>query len=823
MTLRNTVSRMSGRFLMPTKRTSFCHHRSVQVLLAFILSALSLRGADSYERVIQPFMEKYCLACHGAKKQKGDLRIDTLSREFKGGLDTELWAEIMGRMNSGEMPPEDEAQPSPAETGRIVGWINDRIREGEAARMAARPPVAHYRLSRDEYAHTVYDLLGVVFDPRAPGAFTEDPRWHGFERIGSELSLSPSHIEKYLKAAEEIIDQAFPDVPPRQIKTHRRAIDIDWNNREKEPQLREIGVLDHIRTLIWPGHKLTYLRPDSNHRQNAGIYRGRIKLSGLTPKGGRPPHLILFSKKLDRTLFETDVLAPEHEPTVFEFETFLPAGAFDVTIDNSVPGPSNAGRQGRPGGFVFTTLDDPKSRAPWQRKMTDDEGNPLYPFLIFDWMEWEGPIVKPEDVAKREGLFPHDADTVNACLKRFAERAWRRPVTDRELDRYRNIFAAQQAAGVEFRRAYKSALVGIMASKNFTYIAEGDAEARRNHLNGPELASRLSYFLWSSLPDTELTRAAKAGELANPAGLRKQLSRMVADSKIGRFTESFPQQWLQLAKVGMFPPDEKLYPDYDQWLEQSMINETREYFAAMFRENLPLREFLDSNWTMLNPRLAHHYELPIPATAGFQRVSLPANAHRGGIMTHGSVLSLTSDGTRHRPVHRGIWVSEVLLGIVPPPPPPNVDAIEPNPVNEPKATIRQKLEAHVANPNCASCHAKIDPLGFAFDNYDAVGRWRTEEFVPKGRGQNPPVDASGRLPDGRPFDGPEHFKELLAANEDAFVRAFVEKLANYALRRAMTVDDRDQLDAIVTTTKPNQHRLQTVIEAFVTSELFLKR
>lgn len=804
---------------------SFGPNRFVRslVLILIVLSVSGAFAADSYERAVQPFMEKYCLRCHGEKKRKGDLRIDTLSRDFSGGLDTELWVEIMSRMNSGEMPPEDEQQPTPVETGKIVGWINDRIKEGEAVRMAKRPPVAHYRLSREEYAHTVYDLLGVVFDPRAPGAFTEDPEWHGFERIGSELSLSPSHIEKYLKAAEEIIDQAFPDAPPRQIRSHRRAIDIDWNNREKEDELREIGVLEHIRTLIWPGHQLSYLRPDGGHRQAAGIYRGRIKLSGLAPKGGRPPHLTLYSKKLDRMIFEADVLAPEDQPTVLEFETFIPEGQLDVTINNAVPGPSNAGRQGRPGGFVFTTLDDPKSRAPWQRKLTDDEGNPLYPFLIFDWIEWEGPIVKPQDVAKREGMFPQDASEVDACLKRFAERAWRRPVVDRELDRYRKIFNGQLAAGVGFRRAFKSALVGIMASKNFTYIAEGDPKQRRPGLDDHELASRLSYFLWSSLPDAELARAAAGGELSTSAGLRRQLARLLADPKIERFTESFPSQWLQLAKLGMFPPDEKLYPDYDKWLEQSMINETLEYFAEMFRKNLPLREFLDSGWTMLNPRLAHHYGMPIPAAAEFQRVALRAADHRGGIMTHGSILSLTSDGARHRPVHRGIWVSEVLLGKVPPPPPANVDAIEPNPVNEPKATIRMKLQAHVANPNCASCHAKIDPLGFAFDNYDAIGRWRTEEYVPKGRGKNPPVDASGELPDGRAFTGPEHFKQLLAADEDAFARAFVEKLANYALRRAMTVDDREQLDAIVAGTRSRNHPLKSVIEAFVTSELFRKR
>ncbi len=633
-------------------------------------------------------------------------------------------------------------------------------------------------------------------------------------------------MEKYLKAAEEIIDQAFPDKEPRTLNVHRDALEIDWHNREKRKELDELGITDQIRTLIWPGHRLGYLRPHGSHGHAAGVYRARLQVSGLAPEGSRPPHLTLWSKALDRMIFEADVLTPEDEPAILEFETYLPAGKIDISINNEVPGPSNSGRSGRPGGFVFTSLDDPKSRAPWQRKMTDDQGNPLYPFLIFDWIEWEGPVVKPEDLAKREGLFPELGATkseAEACMTRFASQAWRRPATQPEIARYMGIFQSQWEAGIDYRTAYKASLIGILASKNFTYLVEGSPNEKRNSLTNFELASRLSYFLWSSMPDEELLELAHAGTLREPETLHGQFARMIADPKHERFTDSFPHQWLQLKKVGMFPPDEKLYPDYDTWLEQSMILETKAYFAEVLRENLPIREFLDSKWTMLNPRLAYHYELPIPSNAGFQRVSLKPDTQRGGILTHGSVLSLTSDGTRHRPVHRGIWISEVMLGKTPPPPPPNVDAIEPNPVDEPKATIRQKLAAHIADPSCASCHAKIDPLGLAFDNYDAIGRWRTEEVVQHGTGAHPPVDASGQLPDGRTFDGAAEFKRLLASNEDAFAAAFTEKLANYALRRAMTVDDREHLEAIVAASRKSDHRLKDLLEAFVTSSLFQKR
>ncbi|MEM7010709.1 MAG: DUF1592 domain-containing protein, partial [Verrucomicrobiota bacterium] len=599
---------------------------------------------------------------------------------------------------------------------------------------------------------------------------------------------------------------------------------IDWHNRKKRPELEAIGVAEHVRVLIWPGHDLGYMRPHPSHGHSAGIYRARLQVSGLTPDGSRPPHLTLWSQALDRMIFEADVLAPEDDPVVLEFETFLPEGKIDIRINNSVPGPSNAGRSGRPGGFVFTTLDDPKSRAPWQRKMTDDEGNPLYPFLIFDWIEWEGPITKPEDAAKLEGLFPKagaSAEDFRASLNRFAERAWRRPLSEGELDRYVAIVEAQLAKGVSWRAAYKAGMMGILASKNFTYLAEGDAAENRDELNDFELASRLSYFLWSSAPDQQLLDDAKVGKLREK--LPAQFARMIADPKIERFTDSFPHQWLQLKKVGMFPPDEELYPDYDKWLEQSMVLETKAFFAEVFRQNLSIGEFLDSDWTMLNPRLAYHYELPIPSTAEFQRVALKPENNRGGILTHSSILSLSSDGTRHRPVHRGIWVSEAILGKIPAPPPPNVDAIEPNPVDEPKATIRQKLAAHNQNPNCASCHAKIDSLGLAFDNYDAIGRWRTEEIVQKGTGKNPPVDASGELPDGRVFSGLDEFRQLLVADTDVFARAFVEKLANYSLRRPTTIDDHDDLDAIAAAAKENDYQLRDLIEAFVLSPLFRNR
>jgi hypothetical protein len=254
-----------------------------------------------------------------------------------------------------------------------------------------------------------------------------------------------------------------------------------------------------------------------------------------------------------------------------------------------------------------------------------------------------------------------------------------------------------------------------------------------------------------------------------------------------------------------------------------MSGEAREFFAEVFAKNLPLRDFLTSDWTVVNARLALHYGLPAPEGAGFVRVNLKPEDHRGGLLTQAGILSLTSDGTRHRPVHRGVWVMQCILGKSPPPPPANVPPIEPNPVNAPKATLRVKLDAHKQDAHCAGCHARIDPLGLAFEGYDAIGRWRTVEKVTNGKGEDPPVDPSGVLPDGRRFQNADEFRELLAAQPEVFARAFVEKLAIYALRRVLTVDDAAAIQTVVKASAENGFRLQSLLETLILSDLFQQR
>ncbi|MFT4558466.1 MAG: hypothetical protein ACI92S_003847, partial [Planctomycetaceae bacterium] len=637
------------------------------------------------------------------------------------------------------------------------------------------------------------------------------------------------------RAAEIVLNRAFPESPIETRSIRKTAADIRYNGgKQQQEYLDRFGINRPLRALIFPGRLQQAFRPHWFGRtgpEHSGLYRAEMQLSGIRPPGGQTAHLRIGKSTGEETnegLIELDILGSEDEPEIVEFEVFLEMPAsleFNVVATDIIDrqkGGHYRNALSQPF-YVFTHSSETNLLNPTAPKMFDEEGNGIYSTVLLDWIEWEGPIESEVERATREGVFPPDeaASEVSGHLQRFAERAWRRPVASDELLHYLTAYKAEIAAGENPASAYQVALLGVLTSRNFTYIVEGDPKPRQR-LTDWELASRLSYLLWSSMPDAALLDAARSGSLTGD-GLAAQVDRMLADSKIDRFIDDFPRQWLQLHRLGMFPPDGKLYPDYDVWLEASMHKEVVQYFREVFVNNLSIDAFISSDWTMANPRLCEFYGLPSPTTSGFQRVSLRPDDHRGGLLTTGAILGLTSDGTRHRPVHRGVWVSEAIFGKTPPPPPANVDPIEPNPPDSPKATIRQKIEAHAKNANCAACHRNIDPLGLAFDQFDAIGQWRTHERVEKGTGNDPPVDPSGKLPDGRTFADAEQFKQLLLDDRDQFIRAFVEHLCTYGLRRVLTVDDREDIQVIVKEAKHKNHQLKDIIRAVALSDLIKKR
>ncbi|MDB6136064.1 MAG: hypothetical protein JWM59_4307 [Verrucomicrobiales bacterium] len=776
-----------------------------------------------FDVALMPFLEANCIRCHGGTKQKGDFRIDTLTRDFASPLAAAKWGDVRERMSSGEMPPENETQPEPEEAARVTAWITARLKEGEAARMAARERITLHKLTRGEYAFTIRDLLGVTFDAADPKGLPEDPDWQGFERIGSVLTLSPAHVEKYWAAAEAVLDEAMPAAAPKTKHDRRDVWDLRYHGQQRE-KAEKLGVADRARVELWPNDSLSV----GGDFPVTGEYRMRIRVSGMKPPKGRAPHLSIYAKGLDRMLFEQDVATAEDQPATLEFTFHLPAGDHDLRLTCDAPGPSNLPRHGRfdPGRFFTTIRESDVGRQPWQYKLTDEEGVPIRPFLILDFVEIEGPLQSSWPTPAHRRYFAGNINSpsgVRETVERFAERAFRRPVRPDEIDRLVQLVASEVAEGENPEAAVKTAFAAALCAKDFLYLVEGSPTRADTSLNDWELASRLSYFLWSTMPDDRLFDLAQSNTLHEPAVLRGEVARMLNDPKAVRFATGFPRQWLQLKNVGKFPPDKKLYPDYDAHLEKSMVAESTEFFREVLEKNLSARAFLDSDWTMLNARLAEHYGITDVSGDAFQRVSLRPGDQRGGLLTQAGVLSLTSDGQRHRPVHRGKWVLESIFNKPPPPPPANVPAIEPTPAGQPKATLRMKLDAHKSDANCAGCHRRIDPLGLAFENYDAIGRWRTEEAVRDGDGANPKVDASGVLPDGRSFADAAGLKRLLVADTDKFAAALIEKLATYGLRRAMTVDDRRALAALAAESRGNDYRLREMVEAVACSELFQKR
>ena len=727
-----------------------------------------------------------------AQDESNDFRLDTLTANFADATLAERWSEVLLRINSGEMPPKEEPRPPATEAAAVVEWIATEIEKGETARMAARGPVTLYRLSSQEYANTVLDLLGIHFDPDQPGVFAEDPLWHGFENTGFMLRLSPAHVEKFLIAAETVAAVAVPERPTPPTTTlmppNRLA------GRSTHQILERNG---KSRYLSYPGQG----RPIYRELLFGTSAKVRIQLSGLKSADGKAPRLTI-EPYIDR-----EIVAPEDQPITLEFVST----ARNLTI-----------RQ------VGASRLDKKNPQPFA-----EDGSLREPVLLIDWIEIETPYLTKEQAIRQAELVPKDGenlDDVRKSLHRFIERAWRRPVDPAETDRFMELIASERKAGESFRSAYRSAVSAVLASKDFLYLREGSINERRDRIDDWELASRLSYMLWGSMPDDTLFEAARTGELRKPESLRKHVARMLADPKIARFTEAFPRQWLQLHKVGSFPPDRKTYPEYNATLERSMLQETTRFYAEVFNNNLPLREFVLSDWTMLNPHLAAFYGIPEPGGSDFVKVKLRPEDHRGGLLTQASILSLTSDGTRHRPIHRGVWIAETLYGATIPPPPPNVEPLDLLRPDAKKATLRMELDAHATNASCAACHRKIDPLGFAFEHYDAIGRWRDVDrsssamgVFTKGKEPEFPINAQSELADGRKFDGAEALQKLMVQDIDRIAEAFVEKLATYALRRPMSVDDTADIERITQACRGSDYRLKTLIETFVYSELMQKR
>ena len=745
---------------------------------------------EIYQKNIQPFLKKHCIRCHGETKSEAGLKLDVLPRDFlAGSRDARAWREVLDRLNLGEMPPEDEPQPEQTEHEATTRWILKELKRAVATSKDGAGQIVLRRLNREEYNNTIQDLLG--FNARPADLFPADGTAHGFDNIGRALMMSPLLMEKYMFAARKLLDRAI--VTGEQPKVVKRRVEVEnlsrYFTRQKTRRTFHSGFMVRQSDFLLMTRGTTFLPTVDSFRFSPDEeYAFRVRASAIEG-GSYPPRMVIMFDGIK--IWEGDVEASELAPKVYEVR---------VPVESSSTGGRRVVKVAYPNFDVNHTMP-----------------------LALDYIEIEGPIYDqwPPESHRRIFFKGPEAEKnfayAREIVSRFATRAYRRPLHEEEVDNLMILYRAERDQGSSFEESIKVALTVVLCAHDFLFLVEpkSTTNSKLRPLSDFELASRLSYFLWNSMPDKELFGHAQTGRLSDESVLESQVRRMLKDPKSARFVKSFVGQWLQTRLVGSFPPDKMLFPNYDYHLETSMIRETESFFAEIMRNDLSALNFIDSDFSMLNERLARHYGIAGVKGDHFRKVRLPADSQRGGIVTHASILTGLSDGTRTKPIKRGVWILENLLGDPPPPPPPNAGEIEPNKKGNEALSLRQRMEQHRQNPACASCHRKIDPLGFSLQNYDAVGAWRTHET-----GVEQVIDASGELPDGTRFSSPVEFKNILMKQKDSFCRCLTEKLFVYALSRGLEITDRDLVERISRDMSKNDYRITNLIIGIVNSDAF---
>ncbi|MBK7997462.1 MAG: DUF1592 domain-containing protein [Verrucomicrobia bacterium] len=750
---------------------------------AVFKSARSAKGSAhaeiSYERQIVPLLDKYCYSCHGNGKKKGDFALDIYKAQADAVNDPKAWEKVLENMRSHTMPPEEKPQPKLEEVELISKWIEAQVfacdcDNPDPGRVTLR------RLNRAEYNNTIRDLVGVPFQPADD--FPADDSGYGFDNIGDVLSVPPVLMEKYLAAAEKIMEAAIVAEDPAKARIRRFAAseldgsaptDIIDGGGKKLTREGDIFV------------RFTVTQP--------GEYALRAMAYG-DQFGPEPPKMKFRLNKEDLQTF--DVPSESDKPQLFEVKVKLAAGTnrFSAAYLNNL---------------VNNSDKDPKKRG---------DRN-----LNIEYLEVAGPLdvpLPPYPETHRRIFFTDGAPTnkteyARAIVQRFATRAFRRPATPEEVDRLVKFVQMATKQGDTFERGVQLALEAVLVSPNFLFRGELQPEPNNpkavHPINDYALASRMSYFLWSTMPDAELFALAEKGKLRR--NLDAQVKRMLKDPKSRALVENFGGQWLQLRNLRIASPDAKTFPGYDDALRLAMQHETEAFFEHIVREDRPVLDFLNANYTFVNGRLAKHYGIDGVDGEKFQRVSLKGTG-RAGVLTQGAILTLTSNPTRTSPVKRGKYVLENILGTPPPPAPPNVPELQEVKLT---GTLRQRLEQHRENPTCASCHARMDPIGFGFENFDGIGAFRQKD-------EDFPIDPSGQLVSGESFNGAPALATMLAKSKrDEFVRCLSEKMLTYAIGRGPEFYDKCALDEISKGVSKKGYRFSSLILEIVRSVPFQQR
>jgi cytochrome c5 len=762
-------------------------------------------------------IDTHCVACHNQRLKTADLVLDTADVSDVG-RSAEVWEKVVRKLRAGTMPPPGRPRPDKAATAAFIASLEAGLDRAAAARPnPGRPPL--HRLNRTEYANAIRDLFELEIDPRAllPADDTDE---HGFDNVAEVLTISPALMERYLFAARKIgrLALGYPTGPGVELYPLPRMLVQDDRLSEDLPFGSRGGAA--IRHYFPADGEYTIkVRLKSNlYDYLLGLgqqHQLDVRLDGALAKrftvGGRP-----------------DVSPP---PPSFsgamrgnqEFETY--AHEADAGLEATVA--VKAGMRKVGVFFVSRSWEQEGVRQPVQT------GYPLAVNEQFDGapavdsISIDGPyrMTGPGDTPSRRRILacrPAGAAEEDRCARRIlstlAARAYRRPVDDDEVGTLMEFYRTGRKDG-SFDAGIQFALERILVDPDFLFRVERDpakvTPGAPYRLTDLELASRLSFFLWSSIPDDELREAAVRGRLKDPRVLSAQVGRMLTDPRSKALVENFAGQWLVLRNIRDAAPDPDLFPDFDENLREAFQRETELFIESQLRDDRTVIDLLTADYTFLNERLARHYQIPNVHGTRFRRVTLPEGT-RGGLLGHGSVLTVTSYPNRTSPVLRGKWLLENILGTPPPPPPPDVPALKDRGENGKPQSVRERLEDHRQNPTCAACHAQMDPLGFALDHFDAVGKWRTSDA-------GTAVDATGKLPDGTTFNGIGGLRSLLHARRDQFASTVTEKLLAYALGRGLEPYDLPAVRAIVREAAPNGHRWSSIILGIVNSVPFQMR
>jgi mono/diheme cytochrome c family protein len=806
--------------------------------------------ADAPPKAVREFFDAHCLSCHDDTTAKAKLSLESLPLAFE----RDAWVRVHDRLKAGEMPPNGRKQPAAAERDTVVQWLAGELTKAARARQASEGRVTWRRLNRREYETTLHDLLGIAVPLQ--DMLPEDTPVHGFDTVSRGLDTSAAHLLAFQRAADAAIGAALPGFP-LSSKTTR------WTGRgHLEGRLpvyrKDIDPFARVAGDAVVYHARLYgdLSAQAPHPPVPGRYRIRAAVRPVNT--GDRPLSVLVGKRVDRFqaeklmhMVEVHTAAPGRT-TVIEAETDL-----GYTQRNQ---------------FIYLEALELPFFTEFEKQRGADGRKPLGadvsgPGLAVEWAELEGPLGCEEGPARLFGDLPRlprmpagrpvpedwrswplnggefarhplaavprsSRDDADRLIRAFLPLAFRHLPTEERAASYVKLVRDRLDRGESFDDAMRAGYKAILCSAEFLTFLE-----KPGRLDDYAVAARLARFLWSSAPDRELYDLAARGTLTRPEVLRAQTERMLEDPRAARFRRSFTDQWLDLGKFFDMKPDD-VYAEYDDLLAWSMVAETRKFFDEVLARDLPTSSFLHSDWTFLNARLATHYGLPAVPGLALRRVALALGSHRGGVITHGSVLKLTTNASYTSPIKRGAWVLERLLGSPPPPPPPDVTAVEPD--IRGATTIREQLAKHKASAACAVCHARIDPPGFALETFDVLGGWRDRYRVKRGGGAGTesvdlpnypgrkvwlarPVQADGETEAGEAFRDIDDYKRHVLRDPDRLTRNLAEKLVVYATGAGPDFADRAAIDALVAETRARKHGFRSLIHAVVQSPIFLHK